>query len=123
MAPAALKELVEQQSVLMPLTVRQYHRMIKDGILPEGEPYELLNGYLVRKDRSAAGTDPITIGHEHAWVVRKLTALNPKFHRMGCHIQIQLPVTIPRFDEPEPDAAVVLGDEDDSAGIIRALKT
>jgi hypothetical protein len=31
------------------LTVDQYHRMIQTGILPEGEPIELLEGYLVQK--------------------------------------------------------------------------
>lgn len=45
------------------LTVDQYHRMIRQGILPEAEPVELLDGQLVRKNRSAAGDDPMTIGY------------------------------------------------------------
>lgn len=98
---------------LWPWTVDQYHQLIRQGIVPEGEPYELLNAQLVRKDRSATGADPMTIGHEHAWVVRKLTKLNPRLTRFGCHIQIQLPVTLPPVDEPEPDAAIVIGSEDD----------
>jgi Uma2 family endonuclease len=106
-------EVAGDRAQLWPWTVGQYHELIKTGILPEGEPYELLNGQLVRKDRSAAGTDPMTIGHEHAWVVRKHTQLNPRLTRFGCHMQIQLPVTLPPLDEPEPDAAVVTGSEDD----------
>jgi hypothetical protein len=83
--------------------------MIESGILAEGEPFELLDGYLVRKDRSAAGADPMTIGHEHAWVVGELVDLNPKLRRLGCHIRIQQPVALPPYDEPEPDAAIVIG--------------
>ena len=108
-----LAEFAEQGTIVFPLTVDQYHRMIKTGILEEGAPYELLDGVLVRKDRSAAGEDPMTVGHEHAWVVSKLTALSAKFKRLGCHIRIQSPVTLPPHREPEPDGAVVIGTEDD----------
>ena len=107
-----LRELAEEGAVLFPLEVDQYHRMIANGILPEGEPFELLDGYLVRKDRSAAGEDPITIGHAHAWVISALGDLNPRLRRMGCHIRLQLPLTLPPFDEPEPDAAIVRGSKD-----------
>ena len=69
--------LAGQQAQLWPWTVEQYHHLIDIGILPEGEPYELLDGQLVRKDRSATGADPMTVSTEHAWVVRKLTRLNP----------------------------------------------
>ena len=50
---------------IVPLTVDQYHRMIEAAILPEGEPIELIDGLLVRKDRSAVGADPMTVGHAH----------------------------------------------------------
>jgi Uma2 family endonuclease len=109
---APIFDVADDRAQLWPWTVEQYHQLIKLGILPEGEPYELLYGQLVRKDRSATGTDPMTIGHEHAWVVRKLTRLNPRLARLGCHIQIQLPVTLPPLDEPEPDASIVVGSED-----------
>lgn len=104
-----LKELVDDRTVFLPLTVEQYHRMIAAGLLPEGEPYELLDGLLVRKDRSAAGKDPMTVGHEHATAIAILMDLNPRLRRLGCYIRIQQPVTLPPWDEPEPDGAVVLG--------------
>ena len=112
--PAArLRELIDDRAIFMPLKVSQYHRMIKDGLLPEGEPYELLGGYLIRKDRSAMGEDPMTVGHEHAVAISNITDLNPKFRRLGCHVRIQLPVTLPPYNEPEPDAAIVLGTQKD----------
>ena len=96
-----------------PFTVDQYHHLIKAGILPEGKPYELLDGQLVRKDRSATGADPVAIGHLHAWVVGQLADLNPKLRRLGAHIRTQQPITLPPFDEPEPNAALVIGKNGD----------
>jgi hypothetical protein len=98
------------------LTVDQYHLMIESGILTEGEPIELLDGFLVRKDRSAAGKDPMTVGPDHSLTVKKLARLDRKLNRFGCHIQTQQPVTIPDHDEPEPDGAIVVGRPEDYAG-------
>jgi Uma2 family endonuclease len=107
-----LRELAEEGAMLFPLEIVQYHRMIADGILPEGEPVELLDGYLVRKDRSAAGEDPMTVGHAHAWAISALGDLNPQLRPMGCHLRLQLPLSLPPRDEPEPDAAIVRGTRD-----------
>jgi Uma2 family endonuclease len=90
-------------------TVEQYHEMIEHGTLPEGEPYELIDGQIVRKDRSAAGEDPMTVGLEHAWSINALVKLDPKLIRLGCHMRIQLPITLPPYDEPEPDGLIVPG--------------
>lgn len=116
MTATLLHELVDERTVLKRLTVEQYHRMIESGILTSGEPYELLDGCVVRKDRSAAGGDPMMVGHEHAWVISRLTKLDPKLMRLGCYVRIQLPVSLPPYDEPEPDAAIILGTEDDYRG-------
>jgi Uma2 family endonuclease len=109
MSIAPLRELVDRHTMLFPLTVEQYHGMLEAGIIADGEPYELLDGCLVRKDRSSAGADPMTVGYEHAWVVKQLAELNARFKRLGRHIQTQQPVTLPLHSEPEPDAAVVRG--------------
>jgi hypothetical protein len=111
MSAAMLKELMEDRAQLMPLTVDQYHHMIEAGILMSGDPFELLNGYIVRKDRSAAGEDPMTVGMGHAWVIQQLPRLNSKLKRFGCYVRIQLPITLPPFNEPEPDGAIVIGDD------------
>lgn len=101
---------------LVSLTVSQYHRMIETGILPEGEPIHLIDGLLVRKDRSKAGGDPMTVGPGHAESVKKLIPLDSKLRRRGCHIQVQQPVTLPPDNEPEPDGAVVYGRPEDYHG-------
>jgi Uma2 family endonuclease len=112
MSAAQLKELVEARMEVVPLTVDQYHRMIEEGILAEGEPIELLDGFLVRKDRSKAGANPMTVGHEHVWVIKQLTSLLSVVDRQGCHAQFQQPIAVPPDNEPEPDAAIVLGPPD-----------
>ena len=110
---AALRELVDGSALMMPLTVEQHRRMIEAGILQSGDPYELLDGFLVRKDRSAAGADPMSVDPHHAWVVAKLAALTTRLKRLGYFMRTQQPVTLPPHDEPEPDGAVVRGTEDD----------
>jgi Uma2 family endonuclease len=113
MPTAELRQHLDQRAELLPLTVDQYHQMIEIGILVSGEPYELLDGFLVRKDRAAAGANPMTIGHEHVWVVKKLAELNPKLSVMGCHMQTQQPITMQPWNEPEPDGAIIVGTPDD----------
>lgn len=113
MSMAALKQLVADDAIFYPLAVKQYHAMIESGILPECAPYELLDGFLIRKDRSAVGEDPMTISHGHAWVVTTLGSLNKRLNHLGCHIRLQQPVTLPPFNEPEPDATIALGEIDD----------
>ena len=91
------------------ITVDQYHRMIEAGILREGEPIELLDGQLVRRDRAAAGGDPMTVGRRHALAIEMLIDLNPKLKRFGSYVRVQLPVTLSEHQEPEPDGATVRG--------------
>lgn len=103
----------EHRTIRFRFTVDQYHRMIAEGILPEGEPYELLDGQVVRKDRSAQKEDPMTVGDHHSYVVMKLTRLNRQLERRGCHLRPQQPIAIPPRHEPEPDGAIVRGMVDD----------
>lgn len=98
---------------IAPLTVEQYEAMIAQGILPEGEPIELIDGLLVLKDRASAGGDPLTIGPHHQLVLNKLTRLGPRFEARGCYLSIQGPIRIPPQDEPEPDVAVIAGRPED----------
>jgi hypothetical protein len=109
MTVAQLRELADDNSQLMPLTVEQYHRMICSGMIEEGEPYELLDGIVVRSIRSGAGEDPMTVNPLHAWAVEALSSLNPKFTKHKAHIRTQKPISLPPYDEPEPDGAIVRG--------------
>jgi Uma2 family endonuclease len=113
MSVTALHELLSGHAQIMPLTVEQYEQMIAAGILPEGEPYELLDGFVVRKDRSASGEDPMTVGHEHVWVIQKLQKLSAKLEKLGCHLRTQSPVSLPPYNEPEPDGSIAVGTADD----------
>jgi Uma2 family endonuclease len=94
---------------LVPLTVEQYHIMLERGILQDGDPIELVEGLLVRKDRGVTGGPPMTHGPRHAAVVSRLMRLGHHLETLGCHLRVQLPVTLSNVDEPEPDLAIVKG--------------
>jgi len=94
---------------IVPLTVEQYHRMIETGILPEGAPIELLGGLLVPKIRG----EGMTVNPKHAKVVNRLLDLAAALRGRGCHFRTQSPVSLPPFDEPEPDGAIARGSLDD----------
>lgn len=103
----------EPENPLLRLTVDQYRAMMTQGIVREGEPFELIDGKIVCKNRAAAGEDPKTIGDRHVWSVGRLAKLDPQLTPHGCHIRTQAPVQLPPYNEPEPDAAIVRGSEDD----------
>src|SRR6266700_1135398 len=95
MSTAQLRELVDNDA-MVGLTLDQYVRMIDARILPEGEPIELLDGFLVRKDRSKAGEDPMTVGFDHVWAVQNLiTTLAALCAQHGCHVRLQQPIALP----------------------------
>ena len=93
----------------MSLTVEQYHSMLERGILRDGDPVELVEGLLVRKDRGATGGPPRTHGPRHALIISRLMRLGQPLEALDCHLRVQLPVTLSSVDEPEPDLAVVRG--------------
>lgn len=83
-------------------TLDEYHRMIESGVLKSGEPYELLEGNLVLK---------MSHGSRHGSAVQ---ALPKRFWRMlpaGWDVRTQSAVTLTDGSEPEPDVALVRGDE------------
>lgn len=93
---------------IVPLTVEQYARMIAAGIVPEDTSVELINGALVRKDRSTLGEEDMGQSPLHSLVVSLLAALAG---RVGGdrHMRIQAPLECPPDAVPEPDAAIVRG--------------
>ena len=90
-------------------SVDQYHRMIRDGVLLEGSPFELLNGLIVRKDRGSPGTSSRTFTPQQAFVINGLAGLDRQLRRRGCHMRTQQPISLPPYDEPEPDGSIVSG--------------
>src|SRR5260221_7813693 len=112
MSTAQLSELVEGASVVG-LTLDQYIRIIHNGMLSEGEPVELLDGLLVRKDCSKAGENPLTVGFDHVWGVQNLVRVLSALSEHGYHVSLQQPVAIPPDSAPEPDGAITRGTPDD----------
>jgi hypothetical protein len=96
---------------LLPLTVAQFHRMQTQGILAPEEQVELIEGALVRKDRSFRGGKCMMHNPGHAGAVSHVhRVLDRLSEPHGCHARSQLPVTLDDENEPEPDVKVVEGD-------------
>lgn len=108
-----LQEAAAGRATIVAWTVEQYHRAIQGGVLPDDTAVELLDGFIVRKDRAKAGEGRMTIGDRHRVAVVRLAHLAPLFEPLGCFLQSQQPVSLPPAHEPEPDGAVVRGRIDD----------
>jgi Uma2 family endonuclease len=108
-----LQEAAAGRARIVAWTVEQYHRAIESGLIPEDTAVELLDGFIVHKDRAKAGENPMTIGDRHRVAVVRLAHAAPSFEPYGCFLQTQQPVSLPPSHEPEPDGAVVRGRIDD----------
>jgi Uma2 family endonuclease len=82
-------------------TPTQYHALIHSGIIQEGEPVELLEGYLVEKGMR---------NPPHDGSVTRLTNRLPRRLPAGWVTRIQCAISLGE-SEPEPDGAVVRGDD------------
>ena len=83
-------------------TLDEYHEMIRAGILDEGDPVELLEGYMVLK---------MPRSPEHDFAIR---ALDKRLHRLvpdTFTVSNQCAATLNNNSEPEPDFTVARGDE------------
>lgn len=101
---------------LAPLTTDQYHRMIDNGILEDGEPIELIEGALIYKDRRDESGGIMTHGARHLRVLKKLMAILSQWvEGKPCHLQVQGPIVVSETSEPEPDCCLVRGTPDDYA--------
>jgi hypothetical protein len=74
MTLAIEKELTQDPRMLYRISTEGYHRMIELEEIEEGAPFELLDGHIVHKIRSAQGEDPRTINPNHATAVSRLVA-------------------------------------------------
>jgi Uma2 family endonuclease len=80
-------------------SVDEYHRLIKTGVLLEGEPLELLEGWIVYKMTRNPPHD-VALGLAGDAIDMRLPA--------GWHVREQSAITTPD-SEPEPDLAVTRG--------------
>lgn len=91
------------EELLWRLSVRQYHQMIRLGILTEDDPVELLDGWLVAKMSRNPAHRAATL------LVRDALA---KAAPAGWYVDAQEPITL-ESSEPEPDVVVVRGNTRD----------
>jgi Uma2 family endonuclease len=108
-----LEEAAAGRVTIVPWTVDQYHRAIEAGLVPHDVPLELIDGFIVRKNRAAAGDDPMAVGERHRVTLMRLAEAASAFEAHGCFLQTQQPISLPPNSEPEPDGAVVNGAIDD----------
>lgn len=85
-----------------------YHGMLEHGLLTEHDKVVLLDGLLVAK---------MTRGPRHSTSTRRVVKALERLPLEGWHIRKEEPILLPagpgvRDSEPEPDAAVVRGDDD-----------
>jgi len=99
-------------AAIFPITVDAYHSMMRSGILREGDPIELIDGIIVRKDRGDRGGELVQ-GTRHAAAISRLERILRPVEALGGFRRIQVPVTLAPTQEPEPDVSVILGKEDD----------
>ncbi|MEX1095220.1 MAG: Uma2 family endonuclease [Planctomycetales bacterium] len=96
---------------LVPLTVDQYEGFTASGLIPEGSPIELIDGFLVYKDRADSRSDnPMNQGPDHSLVVEDLAELiRDQVKPAGLLARCQLPIRIAPRHAPEPDVSIVAG--------------
>lgn len=90
------------QSTFRKFTLDEYHKMIEMGVLVSGEPYELLEGHLVHK---------MSRGTPHDAAIQALYKRLLRLLTVGWDARCQSAVTLVGRSEPEPDFALVRGDE------------
>jgi len=94
-------------------TVEQFHQLLAIGFLRDGDPVELIDGVLMRKNRAAVGENAMTHGRRHAVVVTRIQRMLERGSAGNFHVRVQLPVTLSDRSEPEPDIALVRGMDTD----------
>ena len=103
MAPSQPAHSLPSPEEVYRFTVDQYENMVESGALREDDRVELVDGIVVWKM-------PKTTGHIAS--TRKCLRAISRMLSPGWHVRKEEPVRIPDYDEPEPDLAVVRGDED-----------
>ncbi|MCW9059633.1 MAG: Uma2 family endonuclease [Gammaproteobacteria bacterium] len=85
------------------LSVDEYHRMARAGILPEDSRVELINGEII---------DMAPIGSRHAAAVKQLTRILNRTVGDTAIVSVQDPIHLDPHTEPQPDLALLRPRED-----------
>lgn len=102
---------------LVRLTVDQYQQLLETGVFHDGDPIELIDGYMMWKDRRDSRRPEMTHGPDHVFAVRQLfQRVIEQVAGRACLAQCQLPIVIPPRSAPEPDVSVIAGGPEDFRG-------
>jgi Uma2 family endonuclease len=104
MATATISATPSQPESHYRITVDLYERMIETGILGDGDPIELIDGLLVSKMSKSPDHR-----HSNKAILKAFVGILPA----GWTWQLEGPIRLPDFDEPEPEFAVVVGTDED----------
>lgn len=92
-------------------TTTDFQQMIDSGILQEGEPYELLNGEIIRKIDYPTypfnQTTIVGIGKRHAAATKRINAVLTQRLNGQAIVGVQDPVHLNDYSEPQPDISVL----------------
>ena len=80
------------------LTVRDYYRMAEVGILRAEAHVELIEGEII---------DMAPVGSRHAGTVKQLVSLLQRAAGESAIVQVQDPISLDRYSEPQPDLALL----------------
>ena len=93
----------------LPLNLTAYHALLRAGLLPENNDFELIRGVIVAKRPLDAQGTQIVKNPRHGLsndrLLRHAMVLDPQRY----HISGQNPVSLPDDGEPEPDVAILIG--------------
>ena len=78
--------------------VEEYHRLIENNILHEDDRVELIEGRII---------DMTSIGSKHAACVSRLNEILSEKLQKRAIINIQNPICLTAYTEPEPDIAII----------------
>ena len=78
--------------------VKEYHRLIESNILHEDDRVELVEGRII---------DMTPIGSKHAACVSRLNELFSEKLQKRAIVNIQNPVSLTEYSEPEPDITII----------------
>lgn len=97
--PPAKGRAAVPSELIFQLSIDQYHRMIRAGILTDDDPIELLDGWLVYK---------MPKNRQHTISTRHTRDLIEQLLPPGWYVDSQEPITTEE-SEPEPDVCVIRG--------------
>ncbi len=85
------------------ITVDEYYRMAKAGILTENDRVELINGEIIQM---------APIGSKHAAAVNRFSNLLKELLARKVIVSVQNPIKINELNEPEPDITILRNRDD-----------